>query len=278
MSLKLLPNEWQIWLRDNVAKGCSDNSILTLMLKNGFKLPVATKALEEMRLGELTLASRVEQARPRVAIERNSIVCEDGHEVRVLTHMKAPYTVYFEHVLTDLECDEMVALSDSQLKDSTVVDMALGTSVPHAHRTSTGCSFKRAESPLIDRIEQRLAFLVNWPVVQGEGLQILRYEKGGEYRAHHDYFDPAYSGSQKHVAEAGQRVGTVIMYLSDVEEGGGTSMPNIDFEVRPRKGSALFFCNVDEYGEIDPMTLHAGVPVVKGVKYIATKWLREREF
>ena len=278
MSFKLLPSEWQDWLRDNVAKGCSDNSILTLMLKNGFKLPVATKALEEVRSGEMDLVARVPQARPSVAIEHNRIVCGDGHEVRVLTHMKEPYTVYFEHVLTDAECDEMIALSDAQLTKSTVVDMELGTSVPHAHRTSTGCSFKRAEWPLIDCIEQRLAALVNWPVEHGEGLQILRYEQGGEYRAHHDYFNPAHPGSQKHVAEAGQRVGTIIMYLSDVDEGGGTTMPTIGFGVRPRKGSALFFCNVDAYGAIDPMTLHAGVPVVKGVKYIATKWLREKEF
>lgn len=278
MSFKLLPSEWQVWLRDNVDKGCSDNSILTLMLKNGFKLPVATTALEEVRSGDVSLLERVVQARPCVAIEHNRIACEGGHEVRVLTHMKEPYVVYFEHVLTDEECDEMVSLSDSKLEESTVIDMALGTAVPHAHRTSTGCSFKRGELPLIERIEQRLATLVNWPVDHGEGLQILRYENGGEYRAHYDFFDPAHAGSQKHIAQAGQRVGTVIMYLSDVEEGGGTTMPTIGFEVRPRKGSALFFCNVDGYGEVDSMTLHAGVPVVKGVKYIATKWLRENVF
>ena len=59
MSFKLLPSEWQVWLRDNVDKGCSDNSILTLMLKNGFKLPVATTALEEVRSGDVSLLERV---------------------------------------------------------------------------------------------------------------------------------------------------------------------------------------------------------------------------
>ena len=40
----------------------------------------------------------------------------------------------------------------------------------------------------------RIAALVNWPVVNGEGLQVLHYRPGAEYKPHHDYFDPAQPG------------------------------------------------------------------------------------
>ena len=72
--------------------------------------------------------------------------------------------------------------------------------------------------------------------------------------------------------------GTLIVYLSDVAAGGGTRFPSLGLEVRPGKGWALYFADVDERGVVDSATLHAGLPVTTGVKLIATKWLRERVF
>ena len=107
---------------------------------------------------------------------------------------------------------------------------------------------------------------------------MLQYEKGSEYRPHYDWFDASRPGPRKHLERGGQRVGTIVMYLSDVEAGGGTSFPNIGLTVQPKKGAAVFFANSDAYRHPDPQTLHAGEPVEKGVKYIATKWLRERAY
>ena len=74
----------------------------------------------------------------------------------------------------------------------------------------------------------------------------------------------------------GQRLATIILYLTDVEAGGGTAFPAIDIEVQPKKGNALFFLNTDRYRMPNHKTLHAGLPVQKGCKIIASKWLRER--
>jgi prolyl 4-hydroxylase len=104
-----------------------------------------------------------------------------------------------------------------------------------------------------------------------------RYEKGDEFRPHYDWFDPLSPSRREALRRGGQRVGTFVLYLTDVEEGGGTAFPVRDIEVRPRKGKALFFANTNSYGKPDRDTRHAGLPVVKGVKFIANKWLRERE-
>ena len=116
------------------------------------------------------------------------------------------------------------------------------------------------------------------PVENGEGLQILHYRKGGEYRPHFDYFPPEDPGSQAHLKRGGQRVSTMVIYLSAVEDGGGTNFPEIGLTGIPKKGSAVYFeyCNQD--GAIDPLTLHAGMPVLAGEKWIATKWVRQFKY
>ncbi len=87
--------------------------------------------------------------------------------------------------------------------------------------------FERGEAPLIQRIEQRIAALLHWPVEKGEGLQILRYRPGAQYRPHFDYFDPAQPGTAAVLKRGGQRVGTLIMYLHVPQGGGGTVFPDV---------------------------------------------------
>ena len=115
-------------------------------------------------------------------------------------------------------------------------------------------------------------------MVHGEGLQVLKYGKGQEYRPHYDFFDPKNANYQKNIGKGGQRVGTLLMYLSDVEAGGGTNFPKINLEVRPKKGMALYFANTKFDGSIEPLSLHAGMPVNKGTKFLATKWLRANPY
>ena len=117
---------------------------------------------------------------------------------------------------------------------------------------------------------------MHWPVENGEGLQILQYVPGTEYKPHYDYFDPAEPGTPSILKRGGQRVGTMVMYLSEPAKGGGTTFPNVFFEVAPRRGNAVFFSY--ERPHPSTKTLHVGAPVIEGEKWIATKWLREGEF
>lgn len=144
-------------------------------------------------------------------------------------------------------------------------------------RTSKGTFVARQQDMRISCIESRIALWVQQPVTEGESMNILHYEVGKEYKAHHDYFDPAIERNQEILSRGGQRVGTVLMYLSDVEQGGETTFPRLKLGVCPKQGTALYFRNCSVGEELDKDSLHASRPVKVGDKWTATKWLRARE-
>ena len=217
------------------------------------------------------------QPMPDIDTTSNTIVTPD-RKVDVLLTLNAPRIVLLGNVLSDEECDALATYCGERWARSPVVADRDGANQLHAHRTSRGAMLQRGETEVIERIEARLAHLAEWPVERGEGMQVLRYETGHEYRAHYDWFDPELPGPRKHLEHGGQRVGTFVIYLNDVEQGGGTSFPGIGLEVQPKKGGAVFFANTDTFGVPDKQTLHAGMPVVKGMKMVANKWLRERQY
>jgi prolyl 4-hydroxylase len=197
--------------------------------------------------------------------------------VLVLTSVKAnPRVIVFGGLLSDEECDAMIEAARPRLVRSETVQTDTGGSEVNKARTSRGMFFAREENAVCAAIERRIARLVNWPLVNGEGLQVLHYLPGAQYEPHHDYFDPAKPGTASIVARGGQRVGTLVMYLNTPERGGGTTFPDIGLEVAPIRGNGVFF----SYDRPHPVTktLHGGAPVLEGEKWVATKWLREREF
>jgi len=202
-----------------------------------------------------------------------------GHPVAVQMSLRFPRIILFNNFLTYEECDTMIWNARKSISKSTVVDHNTGVSVEHAARTSSGTHFPKHLNSFIDTIDQRIADLLNWPLERGEALQILKYEVGQEYKPHHDYFMPTVDGITKpalSLERSGQRVATFIMYLNTPERGGGTIFPELGLEITPSAGSALFFSYPNLfYGR---NTLHGGTPVITGEKWIATKWLRERDF
>ena len=172
----------------------------------------------------------------------------------------------------------MIELSRGKLARSSVVNNETGAYDIHPHRTSTGTYFNRGENELIRRIEARIADLVQFPEENGEPIQILHYEPGGEYKPHFDYFDPKQPGNEQVLKQGGQRVATLVMYLNDVEAGGSTVFPEVGIDVLPRRGNAVYFAYCTEAGALDARSLHGGSPVGAGEKWIATKWIRQGRY
>jgi prolyl 4-hydroxylase len=260
------------WLVAQAQAGCAHDDILKAMHASGWDDGVAREALMQM----LQPAAAGSPLPGPDLSGAPSVLRLPDREVQVLLTLRRPHLVLFGGFMSDDECDALMALSRPRLARSETVDHHSGGSQVNAARTSDGMFFAGGEAPLIQRIERRIAALLHWPVERGEGLQILRYRPGAQYRPHFDYFDPSQPGTAEVLRRGGQRLATLIMYLQAPKGGGGTLFPDAGLEVVPVKGHALFF----SYGLAHESsgTLHGGAPVTEGEKWVATKWLREGAF
>ena len=276
--------ELRQWIVEQAQAGCRPEDVLQAMRASGWAEDVALAAMEhtlQQQLstqpvpGEPLLPPATRVPEPDLAGSPSSVWAHD-RRVDVLLAMRLPRVVVFGNFLSEEECDQLVDDAAPRMARSETVVNATGGSEVNAARTSQGMFFGRGESPLCTRIEARIAALLRWPVVNGEGLQVLHYRPGAEYKPHYDYFDPAQPGMAAVLRRGGQRVGTLVMYLNTPERGGGTTFPDVGLEVAPVKGNAVFFSY--ERPHPSTRTLHGGAPVIAGEKWIATKWLRERRF
>lgn len=259
----------QQWIDQQRLAGVKDAPLLTAMVAAGWNTDVARQALQSP---PATAAALPE---PDLTGEPGAIDVGDC-QVPVLVSMTAPRVVLFGQILTDAECAAIIAAAQPRLSRSLTVETTSGGEEINADRTSDGMFFQRGETPVVQQLEERIARLLNWPLENGEGLQVLRYGPGAEYKPHHDYFDPAEPGTPSILRRGGQRVGTLLIYLNEPERGGATVFPEVPLQVVPQRGHAVFF----SYDRPHPATrtLHGGAPVIRGEKWIATKWLRQGRF
>lgn len=269
--------ELRQWIVDQAAAGHSVPSVLEAMQASGWDELVAIQAVEEILASEV--ARRHLSAKPIPEIvgdpDVSSLWVHDKW-VKVLLRLQSPRVVALGDFLSPDECEALRADASSRLARSETVETLSGGNEVNVARTSQGMFFKRGETELCQRIEARIAALVNWPVENGEGIQVLRYSPGAEYKPHYDYFDPSQPGTAAILKWGGQRVGTVVMYLNTPKQGGATIFPDVGLDVHAIEGNAVFFA----YGLPDPssLTLHGGAPVIEGEKWVATKWMRENKF
>ncbi len=281
-SLPGVTPELRAWIIGQAEAGHQAPALLRSMVQAGWSEDLASAALEATLREHLNqvavqkgLPSAVPVPEPDLGDSPNLLDAGD-RQVSVLLAMANPRVVVFGNLLSDEECDALIAAAEPRLARSLTVATQTGGEEVNADRTSDGMFFQRGESPLIQRIEARIARLLRWPLENGEGLQVLHYRPGAEYKPHYDYFNPSEPGTPTILRRGGQRVGTLVMYLNTPQQGGGTTFPDVHLEVAAQRGNAVFFSY--ERPHPSTRTLHGGAPVLAGEKWVATKWLREREF
>lgn len=286
------PPEWIRWIEENIARGAPQDVLIDTLVQHRFERGQASYEVESHLPGYLLLnrsaaPAAATAAKPsavaqyqyeKMGPQLDNKITIDGHTISLQMSLAQPQLMVFGNVLTKAECEQLIALSQSKLARSTTIDEQTGKAELHADRTSSGTFFALNETPFIDQLDRRIAQLMQMPVVNGEGLQILNYQIGGEYKPHYDYFPPDQPGSAQHIAIGGQRVATLIVYLNEVEEGGATIFPELGLAVTPVQGSAVYFSYTNSKNQLDPLTYHGGNPVTKGEKWIATKWMRQRVY
>ncbi|RDK09175.1 2OG-Fe(II) oxygenase [Cupriavidus lacunae] len=279
--------ELEQWLARHIAQGFAADALVLSMLRSGYDDAFARQAVAAAfapGADDPTPAQPARPARARsasaAAADAPAVYAADGgdRQVPILFRLASPQVRLFQQLLTDDECDALVALSRGRLARSPVVNPDTGDENLIDARTSMGAMFQVAEHALIGRIEARIAAVTGVPAEHGEGLQILNYKPGGEYQPHFDYFNPQRPGEARQLSVGGQRIATLVIYLNTPEAGGATAFPRVGLEVAPVKGNAVYFSYLLPDGTLDDRTLHAGLPVASGEKWIATKWLRERPY
>lgn len=169
-------------------------------------------------------------------------------------------------------CDELISIAKKNLTKTTT----LGEEID-GYRVAQG-TFLKPIKKVVKDVVNKVSDLIKIPINRFEDLHVVEYNIGGEYKDHHDFFHENEEYYIDEMERGGQRIITAIMYLNDDFEGGETNFPSYGKKVTPKKGKLILWTNVDEYGNVDFNSLHAGLPVINGTKYIAVIWIREFEF
>ncbi len=217
-------------------------------------------SMEKAKLGNAKLATIGKSVRRALKKhERVEIVSSGGLDL-----------FFVQGFLTEDECNGLIALIDTDAHPSTLY---AGTEIP-GYRTSYSCNLD-PHHPLVARIEGRICTLMAIDRRHGETLQGQRYSPGQQFKPHNDYFftnESYWEGERK----AGQRSWTAMIYLNEPQSGGETNFPKVGMCVQPRTAMLVVWNNMDGIGAPNELTLHEGMPVGEGTKYIVTKWFRER--
>ena len=168
-------------------------------------------------------------------------------------------------------CGELMALIDAERRPSTIAD----PNGDNYFRTSETCDLSPDE-PAVQELERLLFELNRIDPAHGEPIQGQRYEIGQEFKAHTDYFEPDGADYAKFCTVAGQRTWTFMVYLNDVEAGGATRFKVVNKTFQPEQGRLVCWNNRRPDGSGNAATLHHAMKVRKGLKYVITKWYRER--
>ena len=195
---------------------------------------------------------------------------------RPTQHFDAPRVLTFERFLSPSVCNWIVERAKPSLEAARVIHAQEGGRKVHSIRTNTGMGFSLIDTDLVMQLTQaRIAAAIGAPMAHQEPTNVLHYEPGQEYKPHYDFVDPGVAHFQQELMALGQRTVTFLIYLNEDYEGGATTFPRLDWSFRGKTGDALAFWNLTN-GNPDARTLHAGTPPTSGVKWLFSKWVRDR--
>jgi prolyl 4-hydroxylase len=174
--------------------------------------------------------------------------------------------------LDEPTCAALIALIDQKKRRPSEIADDVGIA---NFRTSETCDLDWRD-PVVGEVDRRIGDLLGLPLAASEPIQGQRYAPRQEFRPHTDTFEPGGYDYLVHTAETGQRTWTAMIYLNEPEDGGATRFKPIGKTIQPERGKLLAWNNLLPDGRPNPATLHQGMKVRRGTKYIVTKWFRER--
>jgi len=199
--------------------------------------------------------------------------------VQMQQHHAAPRVFTMENFLPKPVCIWLIKQARKNLQRAPVQLAAqAGAFAVEDSRSNTVAGSHPLQPDLVMQlVNLKIAAAINLPLPQQEATNILHYGRGEQYLPHFDFFTEAEeTGFARELRTIGQRVATVLVYLNDGYEGGETDFPKLDWRFKGKTGDALIFWNLSAEGAREMNSLHAGMPVTKGEKWLLSKWVRQR--
>jgi len=179
----------------------------------------------------------------------------------------------YPNFITDIEAKYIIKIASNGFTDSTIVS---GTNLS-VRKSQTSTINNR--DPMIQPIIQRVCDIMGYPFENVEPIQVVKYGSDGYYNQHYDSCPDTNDFCRRFVQDGGQRVATMVLYLNDEFTGGATNFLNLNQEIKPKKCGGIFFYSMDtKKTKTHPLSLHAGMPLTSGTKYIANIWIRENKY
>jgi prolyl 4-hydroxylase len=213
----------------------------------------------------------LEQALPHLAADIQLPTAETLHEAPLIRRLPS--------VIHPLVLDTVINLAAPLVQRSQIVDARTGEMRVDPMRSSSHVTLgPRQHDHVLEALERCISRVSGMPALNGEFLQILRYRPGEEFKPHVDYFNESGAGAYQSLADGGQRAQTVLIYLNEEYAGGSTCFPELQLNIKARRGDVLHFHNLGADGLGHRDSLHAGMPVMAGEKWILSQWIRSESY
>ncbi|MFC4891747.1 prolyl hydroxylase family protein [Pseudofrancisella aestuarii] len=266
-----LDASWQAWVKENIERGCNKEELFKIMLDHQF-----TPSTIQAALGLKELSQYLKSLINNEDLDHKPQLYNLPEET-FKTAQKVPSNKARAYIQPDFlskeECEQVIARIKKNLRPSLITN----PNEPDKYfRTSKTCDLGIHTDDFIKYIDHKIAGYLGIDPSCSEVIQGQYYQVGNEFKLHTDYFQPNTSEYKQFAARQGQRTWTFMIYLNNVEEGGHTDFPNLDLSVKPKLGTAVIWNSLDEKGVVNRNTLHWAKPIIKGEKYVITKWFRER--
>jgi prolyl 4-hydroxylase len=261
-------DEWMTYTWVRLRTGTEPHEVRRQLVQHGFAEDAIRALMQEAFGGRRPASDADHEALANAPVTRRALTHPALRKVAV---NKAQLYVWPGFLVPDV-CDALIALTDERLRKSDTTDAFADPKIRTSRTSDIGCLGHNLVMQLDELIAEAIG--IHWSY--SDPTQTQRYDIEQEYKAHYDYFTPGTRDHQVHCQFTGQRTWTFMIYLNDVEEGGGTRFRRLEKTIMPEKGKAVIWNNLNPDGSVNPYTIHHGMKVRRGVKYVITKWFRER--
>lgn len=264
MNFNSFDDSWKFWIWDNVKRGSPKRELAGILLEKGFK--------KELIINEFGIPDIFEVKNNAPELDVEKILANTKFPAKRLSDKLNIFEI--KNVFNEEECAKIIEVIRANCTKSSVIDYQTGGNTLSDFRTSSTTNLYRNKYDIVNLVEDRIFSLINIPEKFTEQIQGQFYKEGEQFKPHFDTLFPNSEFQKKEISSKGNRTWTAMVYLNDTPKGGHTKFTKIDYESKPELGKMILWQNTKD-GENIQESMHWGMPVEEGEKFVLTKWFRE---